>query len=100
MFALKVRSHEARSGPEDIITAEGSWFWVVDEPNGWVEATSSPCNYEPGKVPNNVKTFKTEWGAAEFAVDWKGHPWWCKPDGTFEVVRLKPRMVQDGWEVV
>ena len=74
------------------------------EPEGWVEASSSRVSYNEGAVPVDLKTFETRDKAETFARRWKGHPWWCSPNGTFEVVEVVPRQVVEakivGYEVV
>jgi hypothetical protein len=90
MFAVIVTGTEARSGSigNPVVGAEGDKYWVLVEPEGWVEATSGRMR-DPDKVPIDVKTWSTREAAEKFAKRWKGHPWWCKPKG-YEVVEFEP----------
>ena len=89
LYAVVVESSEARSGSpgEPIMTKEGEKFIVVNQPEGWVEADS---RHWSGKVPADAKVFKTPEAAEKFAKRWKGHPWWVKPNGNFEVIEVEP----------
>jgi hypothetical protein len=90
LFVLIVSSKEARSGVEGnpVMTQAGDRFVVVVEPEGWVEATSR--SYDANNVISpDAKIFRTVSGAAKFARRWKGHPWYCIPDGNFEVVPVQ-----------
>lgn len=97
-FALVVESHEAKAVSGTVLTKDGELFWACVEPEGWVEATSSRCT-DKNCVPGDAKIFKNEEAAGKFAARWKGHPWWCKPNGNFEVIRVEPvyRRVLDGY---
>jgi hypothetical protein len=101
-YAIIVTSEEARSGVpgKPIVTYKGEKFWVLDEPEGWVEASSSRFSSR-GVVPGYLKTFKTEESARVFAEKWKGHPWWCVPIA-YEIVKVKTmfRRVKCGYKVV
>jgi hypothetical protein len=44
-------------------------------------------------------TFDDPKEAKDFVKKWKGHPWWCKPNGKYELIAVQPRMVQSGWEI-
>lgn len=105
-FALIVESAEARSGYDNsVITRTGEKMLVTVEPEGWVEATSSrwtgSLNDSDG-FPIKAKLFDSAEAATKFAKRWNGHPWYCKPNGNFEVVEVKPnfKQVLDGYEVV
>ncbi len=90
MFAIKVKSVEVVGGTEcGVITKDDEEFWVTNEREGWVEATSSRTSLYPGKVPADLKVFKTKAIAEAFGLRWEGHPWWCKPK-SFEVVEVEP----------
>jgi hypothetical protein len=99
MFAVIVESREMRSGAQGnpIITREGERFWALVEPEGWVEATSARAS--GSTVPGAAKTFQTRAAAERFAERWKGHPWWCSPNGKYEIVEVAPRYVRvrDGY---
>lgn len=97
-YALIVVSKEMRSGAKGnpIVTSEGEKFVVCDESDGWVEATSSSYR---GSIPPDVKAFRSPAEAEAFAKKWKGHPWWCSPNGEYEIVELRPvfELQQIGW---
>jgi hypothetical protein len=82
-----------------IVTAEGTLAVVINEPDGWVEATSRRVNTTE-QIPGDVKLFETEEAAVAFIKRWKGHPWYFVPSKNFEVVAVAPKMVtvQQGWE--
>ena len=100
-YAVIVTSNERRSEVpgNPVVTRDGDRFWVTIEREGWVDATSSPCN-DPRKPPADLKTWPTKEKASSFAKRWKGHPWWCdpKPD-QFQVVRVErtTRQVHAGY---
>jgi hypothetical protein len=56
----------------------------------------------PGEVPSDAKTFATEEDAKAFAKSWKGHPWYCQPNGKHEVLRAERvyRQIPDGYRLV
>lgn len=88
-FIIIVTSLEARSEStgNPIITPAGTRFVVVNEPEGWVEASS--IWYTDGKIPVSAKLFDTVEEAKKFAQRWKGHPWWCKPSGEFKIIEVE-----------
>ncbi len=76
----------------------GARHVVVEEPDGWVEATSRA--YRRGdEFPRGLKLFDSTDDAEAFARRWKGHPWWCVPNGKFEIVPVEPitEVVVTGW---
>lgn len=89
VYGVIVTSKEARSGVtgNPIMTQAGDRFWATVEPEGWVEASSS--RFTSAAVPSDVLTFKSRARAEAFAKRWKGHPWWCVPDGQYEIVPLR-----------
>lgn len=90
MFALIVTSKEALASDRYVMTKAGDRFWVLNEPEGWVEATSTRF-VNRRLVPGDLKLFKTVASAERFAKRWRGHPWWCQPDGkNYEVVSVTP----------
>lgn len=92
-YVVLVQSREARSGTagRPIMTADGEWFVVVVEPEGWVEATSQ--SYKLGHpIPADAKPFFSKEAAERFAQRWKGHPWWCEPNGNYQVLEVKPKI--------
>lgn len=103
-YAVIVTSLEARSGVnlQPVVTEAGRKFWVLNEPDGWVEATSIQVDHpfhKDGSLPSDLKVFDTHEDAEAFARRWKGHPWWCRPNGEFEIVTVEPntRQVVDGY---
>lgn len=102
VFAVVVHSKQMLAYDKSIMTKKDERFWATIEREGWVEASSSRMLSDDG-VPGDVKTFTTQEEAEKFARRWRGHPWWCSPNGTFEIVKLIPRKVIEtkivGYEV-
>lgn len=99
-YVLRVQSKEAWSqvsGPP--ITNEGDWFWVIDEPEGWVPA-SSVRSQDAERIPAGAKAFDSKEQAEAFAKKWKGHPWWCRPNRNYQVFKVMPvfKQIRIGWE--
>lgn len=105
LFAVIVESCEARSGYNDsIMTKAGDKFLVTVEPEGWVEATSSQWNgslRNSNGFPHKPKMFDSREAAEKFAKRWKGHPWWCRPNGNFDIIEIEPvfKQVPDGYAI-
>lgn len=103
VFAVIVHSKEMLAYDKSVMTKAGQRFWALTDREGWVEASSCQT-LSDGGVPGDVKTFANREAAEKFARQWKGHPWWCSPNGTFEIVRVQPRVVIEarivGYEVV
>ncbi len=100
-YAIIVMGKEAPFPPAGhIVTQEGDLFWVTDEPEGWVDATSTRCT-DRNRPPKDLKVFDLEEMASYFAAEWEGHPWWCKPMG-YEVVEVQRvlKTIPDGWRTV
>lgn len=104
-FVLIVEGKEARSRSGCVVIPAGEKFLVVEEPEGWVEATS--CSYRGNLrrsrgLQSQAKVFDSVAAATEFAQCWKGHPWYCKPNGNYEVIEVRPVSIQvfDGYEAV
>jgi hypothetical protein len=89
-FAVKVASREVLGAVEQVMTRAGDWFWIVKEPEGWVWATSTDASSN-GSIPAAVLTFSTKEKAARCAKKFRNrsHPWWCKPNGIYEIVEVK-----------
>lgn len=88
-YALIVQGREMKGDSGHIMTRNNEWFLVLDEPEGWVPATS--IHYSEGNsIRKDAKLFKTPEEAEAFAKTWKGHPWWCSPNGKFRVVEVEP----------
>ena len=99
-FALIVKGKYVPTYDGKIMTQEGDPFLVLNDNEGWVPATS--IRYKPGKLPADTKIFKSKEIAENFAKNWKGHPWWCVPNGEFKIikVKIKYRKVVEGYEEV
>lgn len=96
MYALIVESREVRAESGRAMTEQGARFWVTR--CEWVEATSTRM-VGTDAVPRFVKLWDSADDAEAFAERWGGHPWWCVPNGTYEVVPVVPRTetVVTGW---
>lgn len=89
MYALIVESKEVRNDCGQVITCKGTTFLVLEEPEGWVPATST--QYRKGCALNrDAKIFDTVEGAETFGDEWMGHPWWCQPNGKYTVLEVTP----------
>ena len=100
-FALIVESREA-TNDINIVTKEGEKFLVTVQPEGWVEATSTRLIGKLDILFNRTKLFDSVEEATKFAKRWAGHPWWCIPNGKFEIVEVQPvfKQMLDGYKVV
>jgi hypothetical protein len=93
MFVIKTECREARSSDKTIITQEGTKVWVINERDGWVEATSTHVSIWKD-IPVDVKTFDTYDGAEKFIKRWKGHPWYFVPNGNYEIIEVEEKFKQ------
>lgn len=102
MYAIKYKTAECLSSNGHIVTYDGETNWVTEEPEGWVEATSHGSG--SNVVPNDVYKFKSEEAAHKFFERWltSYHPWYGKPNGYYEVVKLAPKYkkVVEGYDIV
>lgn len=99
-YVIKTQCKEARAYNGNILTAEGEEVWIVEEPEGWVEATSSKVSLYKN-IPKDAKVFKSEGGdAKKFIKKWEGHPWYHVTNGKYEIIEVvkKWKKVFDGWE--
>ena len=101
-FIVIVESLAAIASSGNIVTKNGEKLLVINDPENWVEATSRSLNfYKNENLPKDVKTFDSHETAERFAKRWKGHPWYCKPSGKFEILEIKPvyEQVLKGYEI-
>ena len=92
---------ECKAAPDDgSITKDRQLACVINEPEGWVAATSYSVD-RSNAIPGDAKIFTSVLECDKFMDEWKGHPWYRVPNGTYKIVLVKPRMVtiQQGWEV-
>ena len=78
-------------------------YMLVEEAEGWVEATSSVWNGDKHATDwhRSPKLFNNEQEIKEFLSRWDGHPWYCKPYKTgYKVFKVAPvyKQVQCGWK--
>ncbi len=94
-----VESRQVLDAHNDVITKKGERFLVMLEHEGWVEATSQRIE-DSDAIHKDAKIFDTPEEAKAFIKRWEGHPWWCVPNGKYELVEVTPRYVQvfSGWE--
>lgn len=99
MFAIIVVGSEQKNSMGTVVGDENERYWVIEDTEGWVAATSVPLRYWK-EVPNLIKQFDSKEEARMFAQSWEGHPWWCKPK-SFEIVEIRERyeLVPVGYEV-
>ena len=99
-FAIIVTSKKALTQSNTAITLEDDKFWVTDDPEGWVVATSVSVDLYKDNLPIHLKVFNNKESAARFASTWQGHPWWCIPKD-FEIVEVvkKKKVERDGYRI-
>lgn len=86
-FAVVVNSKQVKAYDGSILTEEGARKLAIIEQDGWVEATSSGFT---GTIRADAKLFSTEKEAVDFAKRWEGHPWYCQPNGEYEIIEVVP----------
>jgi len=97
-FALKVQSRLVLSPDRSVeMTKAGEWFWVL---HGEWGVTSKGCRGEG--IPRDIQVFKSFDEAERFGKNWRGHPWYCRPNGTCEVIEMEEntKIVICGWKRV
>ncbi len=101
-FAIKTQCKEARAQDGSVLTKEGEWVFICVEPEGWVPATSVGVHGMDNYLPKDILIFNFKKNAEKFIKEWHGHPWYHIPNGTYEIIEVKPKMIQiqNGWEVV
>lgn len=102
MYGIMFQTKDCKSSTGTLVSKEGQWHWVVNEPEDWVEATSMRAYQD--KVPYDVKTFITHEQAERFCKRWPKiyHPWYGEPNGVYKIVEVQPVYKQslDGYKVV
>ena len=88
-WAIRFKACEVRAITHNIVTAEDEEYWVVNEPEGWVEATSCPVSLYPNP-PKGLKIFSNESGVHNFMEHWAGHPWYCIPK-SYKAIQVEPK---------
>jgi hypothetical protein len=79
-----------------VVTNDKQQYWIARNEYMWDSGLSLSVFPEP---PLEVKTWGTKEEAEQFARSWEGHPWWVKPNGSFKILEVTPKMVQRGWTV-
>ncbi len=101
MYAVKFQTTDCPSMDGYLVSRNGDWHWIINEPEGWVWATSSTASSQG--VNADVKVFATRNEAVDACDVWKEsyHPWYGKPNGIYEIVELEPTYStkQTGWKV-
>lgn len=98
-YIARVQSHEYKY-PKGVTTEARTWFWVTwSETDHWI--SSREVNHPLGMVDDPM-VWETRDEAEKLLKQWKGHPYWCVPNGIYEILEVRPHMkeVQDGWEIV
>lgn len=100
-YIIKTQCKEAVSQSGKVMTQEGESVWIIEEPEGWVPATSTSVEFNKGCIPKDVLTFDTYKAAELFIKRWKGHPWYYIPNGTYEILKVEANLitVQNGWKI-
>lgn len=98
-FVVFFKCKQALAFDKKVLTKEGQLAVVMEEPEGWVPATSAAV-HSTADIPRGVQIFLSKEKADTFMKKWKGHPWYYVPNGEYEVIEVVPRMVtvQKGWE--
>lgn len=85
MYAIKFKCKNIL-GDTGFVIGKDQYAWVVDERDmitcRFIGATND--------IPLSVKTWEDRTEAEKFIGKWEGHPWFCQPNGEFEVIDLKP----------
>jgi hypothetical protein len=89
-YAVFVRSKEVHYHDGTIASHDDESYLAVVEPEGWVEASSRRMRPDAPTIPKDALTFDTTEKAEAFVKRWKGHPWWCQPNGKYEIVPVEP----------
>lgn len=86
-------------GAKERLNAGETFVVTVDREYAW-DTSSRWHNGDP--IPLDAKIFQTAEAAAKFAKKWLGHPWWCKPNGNYEIVEVVPvyKQVLTHWSPV
>lgn len=70
-----------------LFVKEGQKFLVLD---GKYRPIGQNYN-DTDDLPFDTLTFDTWEEAETFGKSWVGHPWWCNPNGKFEILNIVPR---------
>lgn len=92
-FIIFFKCKEALAYNKKVLTKAGELACVMTEPEGWVEATAWSVP-DSNTIPDCAKKFPSYESAEKFIKRWKGHPWYCVPNGEYEIIEVVPRMVQ------
>lgn len=90
MFVIKFKCKEAKGTGDYTLIREGSSAWVVNESEGWVEATARNAEHSD-ELHTDLKVFNTQEEAKNFMERWEGHPWYYAPNGSYEIIEVKER---------
>lgn len=101
-FALIISCQKVKSNIDEtsIMTEEGEQVWISR--SDFCPTSTTMFMYPRENPPTDLMTFSSKEKAEEFAKQWKGHPWYYIPNGNYEVVTIRPKMVevQKGFEVI
>lgn len=86
MFVIRFKCKEILRPDGYPLIQDGYAAWVINEPNGWVEATA--CAAYSDKLPIQLKLFHTQEEARNFIEQWEGHPWYYVPNGKYEILEV------------
>lgn len=81
-YVVIVEAKESKNDLDFIVTKHGERFIVAKDTYGITGYV-----YE-GKIPTDAQTFNSYQEAEKFASKWKGHPWYCEPNGNFEILEV------------
>lgn len=110
-FMVLVQCSEARDFSGNLCMAEGQWCRVDVGEDGGAVAVPLPVDLKMDTrgvpmsqvtVPKSTKLFDTVTEGQMFGRQWRGNVWWCKPNGTYSVVCVRPvyRQVLDRYELM
>lgn len=77
-----------------------TWCWVNRDEWGPGGINVQFSESVHGHLPLKIMTFKSEEDAHAFMKEFDGHPWYYTNSGEYQVVKVEPRMVQQGWKLV
>lgn len=84
------------------MTNYGDRFLLLEGINGSpIKARGIP--YKPTDLKRtDLKIFKSYKKAEKFINQWKGYPYICKPNGQYQILKVKPtyQKILDGYQII
>lgn len=92
-YAVRYECKEVIAKNGEVVTREGEKTYI---------SKCEWCLTSCYRIDKDLVIFESEERAHEFMKTWKGHPLYCKPNGNYEVLEVKPvfKQVLTGYETV